>query len=326
MHRTRWGKNVFSLCTFLYEREQTVGLVVEGMVNPLAELLPPSGVDGPTPTTMRELLAAWDTMLPACRGAARRSLSGEGPAGTPLSEAELLAPVPDAGKIVNVGLNYRDHAEEMGMELPGEGFRPNFFFKGDRHCLLAPGGPVPLSSETLDWEAELAVVIGTRCRNVAIARALDHVAGYTCHDDVTDRAAMMRPDGTLDFLGGKSRDGFAPLGPVILPREFVPDVNALRVRLSVNGEVMQDFACDGLLWGPAECVSYLSTIMTLEPGDIIALGTGAGVGWAKGIPTGPRTFPEVLAHFRSGGGRFLDRGDRVAVDIEPIGRLEHGVE
>jgi 2,4-didehydro-3-deoxy-L-rhamnonate hydrolase len=318
---------LFSLCTFLYEREPVVGLVVDGQVRPLSELLALLPRSAPTaPRTMRGLLADWDTWLPACREAARLAGSDPGKAaGLPLSRAHLLAPVPDPGKIINLGLNYRDHAEEMGIDLP-EGFQPNFFFKGDRHCALAPGGAVPRSSDTLDWEAELALVIGRPCRGVDTAAALDHIAGYTCHDDVTDRAAMMRPDGTLDFLAGKSRDGFAPLGPVLVPREQIPDVRKLRVRLLVNDEPMQDFGCDGLLWGPAECVSYLSSLMTLDPGDIVALGTGAGVGWAKGVPAGPRSFPQVLAHFRNGGGRFLQPGDRVAVEIGGIGRLEHGVE
>lgn len=243
----------------------------------------------------------------------------------PLEDVALLAPVPRPGKMINVGLNYRDHAEEMGISLPAEGFTPNFFFKGDESCIVGPSEPIRLSSGQVDWEAELALVIGRVCREVDESEALDHVAGYTCHNDVSDRGLMFRADGSLDFLAGKARDTFGPLGPVLVPKESVPDPDDLRVRCLVNGEVMQDTRTSAMVWGAARCVSYLSHVFTLRPGDVIALGTGAGVGWAKGLPAGPRTMADVVAHFRAGGGVFLRSGDRVVVEVEGVGRLENEV-
>ena len=248
-----------------------------------------------------------------------------GDAGRLILPERLGPPVPRPTQVFAIGLNYRDHAEEMGIPLPGDGFIPNFFFKGDENCIVGPSEPIRLSSSHVDWEAELALVIGRACRDVDEAEAMDYVAGYTCHNDVSDRRLMFRADGSLDFLAGKARDTFGPLGPTLVPKEFVSDVGDLRVRCLVNGEVMQDMRTSSMVWGPARCVSYLSHVFTLRPGDVIALGTGAGVGWAKGLPPGPRTMADVVAHFNAGGGVFLRSGDRVVVEVEGVGRLENEV-
>ncbi len=309
-----------------------MGLVVGETLFDLEHLSAQASADdaarlrAPAVSSVLALLCDWGASFEALgRLAERVREAPELSPGMPMAEAELLAPVPRPGKMVNVGLNYRDHAIEMGISLPVEGFVPNFFFKGDENCIVGPSVPIRLSSAHVDWEAELALVIGRVCREVDEAEAMDFVAGYTCHNDVSDRTLMFRADGSLDFLAGKSRDTFGPLGPILVPKEFLPDPNDLRVRCLVNGEVMQDTRTSSMVWGPARCVSYLSHVFTLRPGDVIALGTGAGVGWAKGVPPGPRTMADVVAHFNAGGGVFLRSGDRVVVQVEGVGRLENEV-
>jgi 2,4-didehydro-3-deoxy-L-rhamnonate hydrolase len=240
-----------------------------------------------------------------------------------ISQVTLLAPVPYPGKIINVGLNFYDHAAEMGISIPPDGFQPNFFLKGDYNCVVGPGQKVKLTSAYVDWEAELAVVIGKRAKNVNLQEAMDYVAGYTCHNDVTDRGAMMRKDGSIDFFSGKYRDTFAPLGPYLVPKEFIRNPKNLRIQCLLNGAVMQDFGTDQMIWGPAECVAFASSRVTLQPGDVIALGTGAGTGWAKGIAIGFGEMSKIIENMYHGGGIFLKSGDRITVSIEPIGRLEN---
>jgi 2-keto-4-pentenoate hydratase/2-oxohepta-3-ene-1,7-dioic acid hydratase in catechol pathway len=278
--------------------------------------------------SMLDLLNSWFEVWPLLLGLARfLKENGENlDEVLPLHQAALLAPVPEPGKMINVGLNFYDHAREMGLEIPSSGFRPNFFWKGGGHCIIGPSQKIRLSSDFVDWEAEPALIIGRKARNVAASDAMQAVAGFTCHNDVTDRNLMLKPDGTLDFLSGKSRDTFAPLGPWIIPKEFVAHGQELRIRCVLNNRIMQDTGTDQLIWGPERCIAYLSTIMTLDPGDVIALGTGAGVGWAKGISVGKGEFPKIIAHMRQGGGTFLRPGDRIGVEIDQIGKLENEVE
>jgi 2,4-didehydro-3-deoxy-L-rhamnonate hydrolase len=279
------------------------------------------------PSSMVELLERWDTYLPLLRGAAALLCGSEHRADLfPREEAYLLAPIPQPGKLVNVGLNFYDHAAEMGVIVPAEGFVPNFFLKGDRNCIIGPSQTIRLSSPYVDWEAELALVIGRTARNVAAEEALDYVAGYMCHNDLTDRRLMIRPDGSLDFFGGKSRETFGPLGPYLVPREFVPDPRNLGIRCYVNDQLMQHTNTGYAIWGPEQCVEYLSGIVTLRPGDVIALGTGAGVGWSKGLEGELRSIARIVAHMESGGGVYLRSGDSVAVEVDGVGRLENLVE
>jgi 2,4-didehydro-3-deoxy-L-rhamnonate hydrolase len=277
--------------------------------------------------SMIDLLEKWDTYFPILCEAAGIFSRGEhrGELVAP-DEVYLLAPVTWPGKMLNVGLNFYDHAAEMGITIPSEGFVPNFFFKGDRNCIIGPSQTIRLSSPHVDWEAEVAVVIGRTARNVRAEDAMSHVAGYTCHNDVTDRRAMMKPDGGLDFFGGKSRDTFGPLGPYLVPREFVPDARNLGIRCYLNGQLMQHTNTGYMIWGPEQCIEYLSGIVTLRPGDVIALGTGAGVGWSKGINGEPRSLARIVAHMESGGGVYLRSGDCIAVDVDGVGRLENLVE
>jgi 2-keto-4-pentenoate hydratase/2-oxohepta-3-ene-1,7-dioic acid hydratase in catechol pathway len=320
----------FSLVSYRRKEGVRVGLVKGDRVWEVNEALEKAGRGSSSDPaeefpiqTMHEMLNAWDRWLPRLREAAD-SLEDASIGGEDLESVDLLAPVPSPGKMMNVGLNFYDHAEEMGMEIP-EDFQPNFFWKGDRNCIIGPSQKIRISSNYVDWEAELAVVIGRPARDVSPEEAMDHVAGFTCHNDVTDRRLMMQK-GPLDFLAGKARDTFGPLGPVLVPADQVPEVKDLRIRCLVNGEVMQDTGADRMIWGPARCISALSAIFTLQPGDVIGLGTGAGVGWTRGMTLGPGDLPKAVERMLQGEGVFLRPGDIVTVDIPGVGRLENEVE
>ena len=277
--------------------------------------------------SMMEILERWDSQLPLLKLVVAFLAGPRYDAGfLAPDEAYLLAPVPWPGKMVNVGLNFYDHAAEMGVTVPAEGFVPNFFFKGDRNCIIGPSQAIRLSSQYVDWEAEMAVVIGRTARNVKAEEAMAYVAGYTCHNDVTDRRLMMKPGGGLDFFAGKARDTFAPLGPYLVPREFVPDPRNLGIHCYLNGHVMQHTSTGYMIWGPEQCIEYLSSQVTLRPGDVIGLGTGAGVGWSKGLEGEPKSIERMVAHMESGGGVFLHSGDSVAIEVDGVGRLENLVE
>lgn len=201
-------------------------------------------------------------------------------------------------KLICVGLNYRDHARESKMELPS---RPLLFAKtsnavnGHNHVVH-----VPRCCEQLDFEAELAVVIGKTCRSVRAANAMSCVAGFTCTNDISARDFQFT-DG--QWFRGKSCDGFAPLGPCLVTRAAVPDHRALSVRCRLNGQVMQDSTTENLVFDVPALVEFISGFITLEPGDVIATGTPPGVGFARKPPL------------------YLRDGDRVEVEIENVGLL-----
>jgi 2-keto-4-pentenoate hydratase/2-oxohepta-3-ene-1,7-dioic acid hydratase in catechol pathway len=202
------------------------------------------------------------------------------------------------GKIICVGLNYRDHAEETGAELPKA---PLLFAKWG-NTLIGHGDPIvlPPESKEVDYEAELGVVIGTGGRHIAEARALDHVRGYICVNDVSARDLQFA-DG--QWTRGKSPDTFCPVGPRLVPREEIADPQALAIRCLVNGEALQDSSTAQMIFSVAEIIAYTSQVITLEPGDLIATGTPAGVGVFRD--------PKVL----------LKDGDEVSVEIEGLGTL-----
>ncbi len=318
----------FSLVTYQLDSRIHVGLAKGGRVweinRALASRALSSGEEAPV-HTMLDLLNRWDALAPLLRETAGLFNKVSVEESVDLDYVELLAPVPNPGKMMNVGLNFYDHAEEMGMEIPDD-FQPNFFWKGDRNCIIGSGRNIRLSSDYVDWEAELAVVIGRPAKDVEPEEAMDCVAGFTCHNDVTDRRLMMQEGGRLDFLAGKSRDTFGPLGPALVPADQVPDIKSLRIRCLVNGQVMQDTGVDRMIWGPARCISSLSKVLTLRPGDVIGLGTGAGVGWTHGMSLGPGELPKAVERMHQGGGLFLKPGDTVTVEIPGVGRLENGVE
>jgi 5-carboxymethyl-2-hydroxymuconate isomerase len=206
------------------------------------------------------------------------------------------------GKIVCVGLNYRDHASEGGDELPPA---PLLFGKFS-NAVCADGEPIvlPAGSTHVDAEAELAAVIGTTCRNVSRDDAIDVLAGYTCANDVSARDFQFA-DG--QWLRGKGYDTFCPLGPVIVPAAELGDARGLRVRQLLNGEVLQDATTDELIFDVRELVAYVSAVMTLEPGDVLCTGTPAGVGYFRD--------PRIA----------LAPGDEVVVEVEGVGTLRNPV-
>src|SRR5918998_2834332 len=181
--------------------------------------------------------------------------------------------IPRPGKIVCVGLNYRDHAAEGGMDLPQA---PLLFAKWP-NTLIGHGDPIVLPPETeqVDYEAELGVVIGRKARRVSEREALDHVEGYICLNDVSARD-MQFADG--QWTRGKSPDTFCPVGPRLVPREEIDDPQALAIRCIVNGEALQDSTTSQMIFSVAEIIAYASQTITLEAGDLIATGTPAGVG------------------------------------------------
>jgi 2-keto-4-pentenoate hydratase/2-oxohepta-3-ene-1,7-dioic acid hydratase in catechol pathway len=220
----------------------------------------------------------------------------------PLAEVKLLAPVPRPGKIICVGLNYRDHAKETGKAVPTE---PVLFSKY-ANSVVGPGADVvvPPEAEKVDYEAELAVVIGRRASRVAAADALDHVAGYACANDVSSRSLQFLSD---QWLLGKAIDTFLPLGPYLVTADEVPDPQALGIRCLVNDELLQDSNTGQMIFGVAELISYASRTITLEPGDLLVTGTPSGVGDAADPP------------------RYLRAGDRMRVEIDGLGELENTV-
>jgi 2-keto-4-pentenoate hydratase/2-oxohepta-3-ene-1,7-dioic acid hydratase in catechol pathway len=206
------------------------------------------------------------------------------------------------GKIVCVGLNYLDHAQEGGMDLPKA---PLLFAKWP-NTLIGDGEAIvlPPEAEEVDYEAELGVVIGTTAKRVGEADALDHVEGYICVNDVSARD-MQFGDG--QWTRGKSPDTFCPVGPQLVPREEIADPQQLGIRCILNGETMQDSSTSQMIFSVAEIIAYVSQVITLEPGDLIATGTPAGVGVFKD--------PKVL----------LKDGDEVSVEIDGLGTVTNPV-
>ncbi len=239
---------------------------------------------------------------PAARALAEKAVAGAPAAAThPLAAVTLKAPILRPGKIICIGLNYSDHAAEAGHQVPDY---PAVFAKF-ANTVIGPGEPIILPAEApneVDYEAELAIVIGKTCRNVSENEALDYVLGYTCGNDVSARDCQMRLDG--QWARGKSFDTFCPLGPWI---ETDLDPSDLRVRLILNGQVMQDGRTSQMLFPPARLVSYLSRQFTLLPGTVIMTGTPEGVGYFRKPPV------------------FLKDGDEVTVEVEGIGSLTNPV-
>ncbi|HKI56834.1 MAG TPA: fumarylacetoacetate hydrolase family protein [Trueperaceae bacterium] len=225
-------------------------------------------------------------------------MAGDGEASTDPAGLRLGPPVPHPGKILCVGLNYRKHARETGMAIPTS---PVLFSKFD-NAVAGPDAAVvaPPEVERLDYEAELVVVIGRRARRVSRAHALDHVLGYTNGNDLSARDLQQR---TSQWLLGKTLDGFLPMGPQLVTADAIPDPQALPVRGWLNGELRQDSTTADMIFGVAEIVSYASTYVTLEPGDVIATGTPEGV---------------ILGMEEQ---RWMRPGDVYTVEIGPLGRL-----
>jgi 2-keto-4-pentenoate hydratase/2-oxohepta-3-ene-1,7-dioic acid hydratase in catechol pathway len=210
----------------------------------------------------------------------------------PLDDVELLAPIPRPPKLLAAAANYQAHITEAGLpEVDRSRIVPKLFMKPSS-AVIAPGEALrlPSISDDVDWELELGVIVGSRARDVAVEHALEAVAGYTIVNDVSARSidwglADREPNdwnGFFDWLNGKWLDGFAPMGPWLLTADEVPDPGNLEIELRVNGVVRQAGPTGAMIFGVAELVSFASRLMTLEPGDVIATGTPAGVGATTG--------------------------------------------
>jgi 2-keto-4-pentenoate hydratase/2-oxohepta-3-ene-1,7-dioic acid hydratase in catechol pathway len=264
--------------------------------------------------TMLDVLRDWDAARGLLHDAAETAVKRTD--GQPLSATKLLPPVPNPAGIFCAGANFTDHMIEMAKvqniapepDPHSVGLNPWHFIKAP-HCLAAPDSTVKLPpySKMVDWEAELTAVIGRPARNVALADALDHVAGYTIANDLSARDVTKRPHIAdtspfkYDWLGQKNFDGACPLGPWIVPADAIPDPQNVAIKLSVNDVTKQDSHTSKMIFTLAEQIAHLSTLITLKPGDLILTGTPAGVGLARK--------------------EFLRPGDVVKVWIEGIGTL-----
>jgi 2-keto-4-pentenoate hydratase/2-oxohepta-3-ene-1,7-dioic acid hydratase in catechol pathway len=234
---------------------------------------------------------------------AELSVTGVASEALPIASTHLLAPVARPGKIVAVGRNYADHVAEEGSSVPQE---PLVFAKF-ASSILGPNGSItwdPNLTQAVDFEAELAVVVGRRAKNVRVEDALDYVFGYTCLNDISARDLQFS-DG--QWVRGKSLDTFCPIGPWIVTADEIPDPQQLRVTCSISGEVMQSASTADMLFGVAELIARVSRSFTLHPGDVIATGTPPGVGYFRD----PK--------------RLLRDGDLVVTEIERIGVLRNPV-
>lgn len=235
---------------------------------------------------------------------AASDLAGKGsPSGDVFRTADLVLgpPVPDPDKIVCLGLNYRSHAEEIGFSIPTV---PILFAKF-RNALIGPASPVilPDLSQEIDFEGELAVIIRKRCKDVSSEEALECVAGYMVLNDVSARDLQFRSG---QWLSGKTLDTFAPCGPALVLNE-IADPQNINISTRINGQVFQQDNTKNMIFSVAYSISYISRLMTLEPGDIIATGTPEGVGFKRNPPV------------------FLHAGDIVEVEIEGIGALRNPI-
>ena len=281
------------LARYTHDGRTRIGVVAGLQVIDLQRLVPSA------PATIREVLAAGRTLREVIAGA----LVGA-PQGLPLDAVRLEAPVPDAQKYMAIGMNYHDHAEESakaGITVP----KNQLWFNKQVSCITGPYHPIykPRVSEKMDYEAEMGVVIGKRCRYVSVDDARSVVGGYFVANDVTARDWQLK---SPTFTLGKSFDSHGPTGPWITTDDEIADPHALEMQLWVNGERRQHTNTGRMIHDIWQQIHELSQVMTLDPGDLIATGTCANVGIALG--------------------KFLQVGDVVRVEIEHLGYIENRVE
>ena len=245
-----------------------------------------------------QIIRDWDTAKAKIEGVA----SAQSAASVPADSVKLLAPIPRPSKLICVGLNYRDHAIESGMEIPKT---PTIFNKFAT-AIIGQGDSIvlPKSSEKPDYEAEFAFVIGKGGRHLPADRWRDHGFGYTIVNDVSARDYQMA---TSQWLMGKTFDTFAPMGPALVTADEIADPHALDISLRINGEVLQSSNTRELIFKIPDLIAFLSSVFTLEPGDVVSTGTPSGVGFARKPP------------------RYLKDGDDVVVSVQGLGELRNAV-
>jgi 2-keto-4-pentenoate hydratase/2-oxohepta-3-ene-1,7-dioic acid hydratase in catechol pathway len=305
----------YRLLSYQSGREARAGILVEEQVYDPAKM-----IGGAAYETVLAILQDWRIARSSLALAAERIIAGKSRVkGVPVKRVKLLAPVLYPGNIYCAGANYTDHMAEMarahgrepGPTMKDRGEKPWHFIKASRSTVVGPGAKVkiPAYSRMMDWEVELAAVIGRTAKDVPVEKALDYVAGYTIADDLSARDAGRReknPETSpfyMDWLSHKSFDGSCPLGPWITPAGEIADPQQLGIRLWVNGELMQDSHTSKMIFGIAEQIAMLSSRVTLDPGDLVLTGTPAGVGMGRQ--------------------RFLKPGDSVKLWIEGLGDMTH---
>lgn len=257
------------------------------------------GTDGKTGAGIEHA----DGMVEPCKGSVYDGLK---PSGKPMRPKRILAPV-EPVNLFCIGLNYREHAAESKMPIPQY---PVVFMKPTT-SVIGPGHPIVLPrvcdpAGEVDYECELAVVIGRAAKNVPVSKALEHVLGYTCGNDVSARRWQARLCGG-QWVRGKSFDGFCPLGPALVTADEIPDPQALGIKTVLNGKVMQQHTTGDMIFSVAQLIAFLSEDTTLLPGTVIITGTPQGVGFVRQPPV------------------WLKAGDEVVVEVEKIGRLVNKV-
>ena len=290
------------IARYLHENEECYGVLKEQTVFCLPALAKRFGLE--LPERLEEFVS-WgekatktaEELLKKTDGNDVESLA------LPMSKVTLLAPIESPPKIICLGLNYRDHADETSAAIPKE---PIIFMK-PRTAIIGPNEHIikPSFVKQLDYEGELAIIIGKKCKNVPVSKAKNYVFGYTVFNDVSAREIQF---GDKQWTRGKSFDTFAPTGPCITTEAQLKDTSNLAVRTWVNGELRQNGTTKSMVFNVNEIIHHLSRVMTLEPCDIIATGTPAGVGMAMK--------PQ----------KWLKHGDVVRIEIEGIGTLENTVE
>jgi 2-keto-4-pentenoate hydratase/2-oxohepta-3-ene-1,7-dioic acid hydratase in catechol pathway len=293
-------------------RQPRAGLLIDDRIIDLDSALRSHAKSSGKPATfsassVADVLRDWTKARPVLNAIAR-SGPGRGVRSTPLKGTRLLAPLPDLGLIYCAGANYFDHAAEVGLNVVKSKVKPFFFIKSGA-AITAPNTTVrlPKWSKKVDWEAEIAFIVGRTARNVRRADALKYVAGYTILNDVSARDHARRDDWpfTYDWLQHKSFDTSAPMGPWITPASQIADPQKLKIDLWVNDVHEQDTSSKQMIFTVAEQIAALSKQLTLRPGDVVATGTGGGVGMPQN--------------------RFLSPGDRIRITIEGLGTLRNTV-
>lgn len=295
------------------DKQDKLALVIEGRHYDLAAASA-AGLkigDGWAAKGIGALLADWQRNAPELKSALAEAekfaRDGKLKALDPAAVRALAPFRPE--RIFCAASNYIEHANEMGTVLAAKANSKPYMFLKLRNTVIGPGDQIRLPPETtqLDWEIELAAVIGKGGRRITAERALDHVAGYSIVNDISARDLNVRDDYPFkfDWFQGKCHDTFAPFGPCLVPAWSIPDPQAVEMRLTVNGKEMQKDTTHNMIWTVREQIAYLSTIITLEPGDVIATGTPTGVGMGRGI--------------------YLKAGDVVSASIDGIGTLTNTV-
>jgi len=305
----------YQLITHLVDKTPQAGVVIDEVVYPAAKLLA-----DPHLSSVMAIMQDWGTSHKTLKAQAKAVRNKDiRPKGLPLSTCKLLAPLLYPGQIYCAGANYTDHMQEMarvagippGPNMKELGEMPWHFIKTSRSSIVGPNARVKLPhySKMVDWEIELAAVIGKTCSHVSAKDAMKYVAGYTIANDLSARDASRRPKNPstspfhMDWIGQKCFDGACPIGPWIVPANQVKDPHHLEMKLWVNGELMQDSNTKFLIFDTAEQIEALSSRITLQPGDLVLTGTPAGVGMGRKL--------------------FLHSGDQVRLWIEQLGEFSH---